>query len=152
MGKKSSKESLVFFKLTKEGFSGFIKLSFEEFKIHGIFITADRSALLVLKRHQAAKFLKNFQVHFVLYSEENYAFVNILSLTFYPFWDRLERPDLRFVLNNFRHVLSRFYLRERILEPNLCHSNCFQRLIYGPLNKNFREIISLSIVVCSFID
>ena len=82
MGKESSKESLVFFKLTKEGFSGFIKLSFEEFKIHGIFITADRSALLVLKRHQAAKFLKNFQVHFVLYSQ---AFVNILSLTFYTF-------------------------------------------------------------------
>ena len=53
MGKESSKESLVFFKLTKEGFSGFIKLSFEEFKIHGIFITADRSASLVLKRHQA---------------------------------------------------------------------------------------------------
>ena len=85
MGKESSKESLVFFKLTKEGFSGFIKLSFEEFKIHGIFITADRSAWLVLKRHQAAKFLKNFQVHFVLYSEENYAFVNILSVTFYTF-------------------------------------------------------------------
>ena len=80
MGKESSKESLVFFKLPKEGFSGFIKLSFEEFKVHGIFITADRSALLVLKRHQAAKFLKDFQVHyFVLYSQENYAFVNILS-------------------------------------------------------------------------
>ena len=125
MGKESSKESLVFFKLTKEGFSGFIKLSFEEFKIHGIFITAYRSALLVLKRHQAAKFLKNFQVHFVLYSQENYAFVNILSLTFYTFCDRLERPDLRFVLNNFYHVLSRFYLRERIHEPNLCHANCF---------------------------
>ena len=31
-------------------------LFFEEFKIHGMFITADRSALLVLKRHQAAKF------------------------------------------------------------------------------------------------
>ena len=85
MGKESSKESLVFFKLTKEGFSGFIKLSFDEFKIHEIFITADRSALLVLKRHQAAKFLKNFQVHFILYSEENYAFVNILSVTFYTF-------------------------------------------------------------------
>ena len=70
MGNESSKESLVFFKLTKEGFSGFIKLSFEEFKIHGIFITADRSALLVLKRHQAATFLKNFRVHFVLYSQE----------------------------------------------------------------------------------
>ena len=73
MGKESSKESLVFFKLTKEGFSGFIKLSFEEFKIHGIFIAADQSAL------------KNFQVHFVLYSQENYVFVNILSSTFYTF-------------------------------------------------------------------
>ena len=123
------------------------KLSFEKFKIHGIFITADRSALLVLKRHHAANFLKNFQVHFVLYSQ---AFVNILSLTFYTFWGQLERPDLRFVLNNFCHVLSRFYLRERIHEPNLCHANCFWGLIYGPLNKNFREIIS--IVVRSFID
>ena len=85
MGKESSQESLVFFKLTKEGFFGFIQLSLEEFKIHGIFITADRSALLVLKRHQAAKFLKNFQVHFALCSQENYAFVNILSLTFYTF-------------------------------------------------------------------
>ena len=44
------------------------KLSFEEFKIHEIFITADRSAWPVLKHRQAAKFLKNFQVHFVLYS------------------------------------------------------------------------------------
>ena len=85
MGKESSKESLVLFKLTKEGLSGFIKVSFEEFKIHGVFVTADRSALLVLKRHQAAKFLKNFRVHFVPYSQENYAFVNILSLTFYTF-------------------------------------------------------------------
>ena len=88
MGKESSKESLVFFKLTNEGFSGFIKLSFEELKIHGIFITADRSTLLVLKRYQAAKFLnnfQNFQVHFVFYSQENYAFVNSLSLTFYTF-------------------------------------------------------------------
>ena len=29
-----------------------------------------------------------------------------------------ERPDLRFVLNNFCHVLSRFYLLERINEPS----------------------------------
>ena len=85
MEKESLKESLVFFKMTKEGFSGFIKLSFKEFKIHGIFITADGSALLVFKRHQAGKFLKNFRVHFVLYSQENYAFVNILSLAFYTF-------------------------------------------------------------------
>ena len=122
-GKGNFKRMLSF--LQVEGRLFFIKLSFEEFKIHGIFITADRSAWPVLKRHQAAKFLKNFQVHFVLYSQENYAFVNILSLTFYTFWDRLERPDLRFVLNNFCHVLSRFYLRERIHEPNLCHANCF---------------------------
>ena len=42
-------------------------------------MTADRSAWPVLKRHQAAKFLKNFQVHFVLYCQENEVFVNILS-------------------------------------------------------------------------
>ena len=29
------------------------------------------SAWPVLKRNQAAKFLKNFQVHFVLFSQEN---------------------------------------------------------------------------------
>ena len=56
-----------------------LKLSFEEFKINEIFMTADRSAWPVLKRHQAAKFLKNFQVHFVLYCQENEVFVNILS-------------------------------------------------------------------------
>ena len=43
----------------------FTKLSFEEFKIHEIFITAHRTAWHVLKRNQAAKFLKNFLVHFV---------------------------------------------------------------------------------------
>ena len=45
----------------------FTKSSFEKFEIHEIFITADRSAWAVLKRNQAAKFWKNFQVHFVLY-------------------------------------------------------------------------------------
>ena len=49
----------------------FLKLSFEEFKIHGIFIAADRSAWPILKRHRAAKFLKDFQVHFVIHSQEN---------------------------------------------------------------------------------
>ena len=78
-GKGNFKECLVFFKLTKKGFF-YIKLFFEEFKIRGIFITADRSAWPVLKRHQAAKFLKNFQAHFVLYSKKKKkdVFVNIL--------------------------------------------------------------------------
>ena len=49
----------------------FIKLSFVEFKIHEIFITAYRSAWPVLKQHQVAKFLKNFQVNFVLCSQES---------------------------------------------------------------------------------
>ena len=99
----------------------FIKLSFVEFKIHEIFITADRSAWPVLKRHQVAKFLKNFQVNFVLCSQESDVFENtgILSQTFYTFLDRLERPDLRFVLYIFCHVLNRFHLPERI-QPNLC--------------------------------
>ena len=57
----------------------FIKLSFEEFKIHQIFITADRSTRPVLKRHQVAKFFNNFQVNFVPCSQENEVFVNILS-------------------------------------------------------------------------
>ena len=50
------------------------QIAFEEFEIHQIFTTADRSALPVLKPNQAAKFLKNFQAHFVLYSQENYVF------------------------------------------------------------------------------
>ena len=33
-----------------------------------------------------------------------------------------------------------------------CYANCFIGLIYGFLTKTFREIISLSVVVCSFID
>ena len=76
-GKGNFKRMLSF--LQVEGRLFFTKLSFEEFKIRGSFITADRSAWPVLKRHQAANFLKNFQVHFVLYSHENYVFVNILS-------------------------------------------------------------------------
>ena len=77
-GKGNFKRMLSFLQVDK-GRLFFIKLSFEEFKMHGIFITTNRSAWPVLKRHQAAKFLKNFQVHFVLYSHENYVFVNILS-------------------------------------------------------------------------
>ena len=82
--KGNFKRMLSFLEVNK-GRLFFLKLSFEDFKIHGIFITADRSAWPVLKRHQAAKFLKNFQLHFVLYSQENYVFVNILSYTFYTF-------------------------------------------------------------------
>ena len=79
-GKGNFKRMLSFLQVDK-GRLFFIKLSFQEFKMHGIFITANRSAWPVLnsKRHQAAKFLKYFQVHFVLYSHENYVFVNILS-------------------------------------------------------------------------
>ena len=50
------------------------QIAFEEFEIHQIFTTVDRSALPVLKPNQAAKFLKNFQAHFVLYSQENCVF------------------------------------------------------------------------------
>ena len=55
------------FLLVENGRLFFTKSSFEKFEIHEIFITADRYAWPVLKRNQAAKFLKNFQVHFVLY-------------------------------------------------------------------------------------
>ena len=47
-----------------------------EFKIHEIFNTADRSGWPVLKRHQVAKFLKNFQVNCVLCSQESDVFGN----------------------------------------------------------------------------
>ena len=78
MGKETSKECLGFFQVDK-GRLFPIKLSFKEFKIQEIFITADGRAWPVLKRHQATKFLKNFQVHFVLYGQENDIFANILS-------------------------------------------------------------------------
>ena len=83
-GKGNFKRMLSFLQVDKERLL-FIKLSFEESKIHETFVTADRSAWPVLKRHQAAKFLKNFQVHFVLYSQENDVFMNILSKMFYRF-------------------------------------------------------------------
>ena len=85
-GKAKFKRMLSFLLVDKR--SGFhsTKFSFEEFEIHEIFIPADRSAWPVLKRKQVAKFLKNFQVHLVLYISrklrfqiEFYVFVNILS-------------------------------------------------------------------------
>ena len=61
------------FLLVDKGRFFFAKLSFEELKIHEIFIAANWSAWPVLKHHrqwnQAAKFLKNLQVHSVLYSQ-----------------------------------------------------------------------------------
>ena len=68
MGRESSKEWSVFFSWQRKAFL----YQIEEFKIHQIFTTADRSDLPVLKPNQAAKLLKNFQVPFVLYSQENY--------------------------------------------------------------------------------
>ena len=70
MGRESSKEWSVFFSWQRKAFL----YQIEEFKIHRIFTTADRSDLPVLKPNQAAKLLKNFQVHFVLHSQENYVF------------------------------------------------------------------------------
>ena len=67
-GKGKFKRILSFLLVEKRRLS-FTKSSFEKFEIHETFITADRSAWPVLKRNQAAKFLKNFQVHFVLYSQ-----------------------------------------------------------------------------------
>ena len=67
----------------------------------------------------------------------------------YTLQDRLERPDLRFDLNNFCHVLSRLHLHERIHEPILRINLWIFKL------KSFREIISLSVVVvcvCFFND
>ena len=59
-GKGIFKRILSFLQADKGRFFRLYKIVLEEFKVHGIFITADRSALFVLKRHQAAKFLKNF--------------------------------------------------------------------------------------------
>ena len=83
VGKGNFKRMLSFLQVDK-GRLFFVKLSFVEFKIHDIFITADRS---VLKRHQVAKFMKNFQVNFVLCSQESDVFGNIgiLCWTFVHF-------------------------------------------------------------------
>ena len=78
-GKGNFKKMLSFLQVDR-GRLFFIKLSFVDFKIHEIFITVDRSAWPVLKRHQqVAKFLKNFQVNFVLCSHESDEFENVLS-------------------------------------------------------------------------
>ena len=73
-GKEKFKRTLTgSFLLVDKGRFFFAKLSFEELKIHEIFIAADWSAVPALKhnwqRNQAAKFLKNFQVHSVLYTQ-----------------------------------------------------------------------------------
>ena len=77
-GKGNFKRMLSFLQVDK-GRLFFITLSFEEFKMQGILITANRSAWPGLIRHSAVKFLKKFQAHFVLYNHENYVSVNILS-------------------------------------------------------------------------
>ena len=73
-GKEKFKRTLTgSFLLVDKGRFFFAKLSFEELNIHEIFIAADWSAWPALKhnwqRNQAAKFLKNFQVHSVLYTQ-----------------------------------------------------------------------------------
>ena len=62
------------------------------------------SAWPVLKRNQVAKFLKNFELYFVLYTQENdifkkeiYAFVNIF-IRYIHFEISLDAPSI-FVLN-----------------------------------------------------
>ena len=102
------------FLLVDKGRLRFTKLSFEEFEIHEILIigalglfwnaTKQRSFWRIF-RYILYPIVKNvFEWKFM------YLHVNISS---YTFWDKLEHPDLRFVLNNFCHVLNRFYLRER---------------------------------------
>ena len=73
-GGKGRFKRMLNFLLMDKGRLFFTESSFEKFEIHEIFITADRSAWPVLKRNQAAKFLKNFQIHFVLFSQENNVF------------------------------------------------------------------------------
>ena len=68
-GGKGRFKRMLNFLLMDKGRLFFTESSFEKFEIHEIFITADRSAWPVLKRNQAAKFFKNFQVR--LYSIVN---------------------------------------------------------------------------------
>ena len=68
-GKGKFKRMLSFFYVGQREAFFFYKIV-----LRGIRISVDfrhRSAWPVLKRNQAAKFLKNFQVHFVLFSQEN---------------------------------------------------------------------------------
>ena len=67
---KGKFKRMLSFHLVDKGKLFFTKLIFEECEIHELFITADRSVWRVLKRNQAAKFLTNFRVQFVLYSQE----------------------------------------------------------------------------------
>ena len=69
MGRESSEEWSVSFSGLREAFLYKIVLQGNRTQ-EKIFFTADRSACPILKRNQAPKFLENFQVHFVLYSQE----------------------------------------------------------------------------------
>ena len=118
MGRESSEECLVFFYYTKEGFS-LQNYSSRYWKFSLLW-----STWTVLKRIQAAKFLKNHR--YILYStvkkitfliKRKFIFTVNISWTFYTFWDRLELADMRFMFNFAIIVPSRFCLRERIPEP-----------------------------------
>ena len=101
-GKEKFHRMLSFLLVDEKGF--FTKLFFEEFKV---FFTR-RSARPILKRNQAAKFWKNFQVLFVHCTQENYVlkrklmYLQVNTLHFLDILSILRSasvPDLRFVLD-----------------------------------------------------
>ena len=63
MGKEALKECLVFLVFDK-GRLFFIKLFVEKFKIHEIFITADRRAWPILKRTPSSEVFEEFSGKF----------------------------------------------------------------------------------------
>ena len=68
-GKGKFKRMFSFLSVDK-GKLFFTKLFLEEFAVQEISITVDR----VLKSNQASRFFKNFHLHCILYSDENYLF------------------------------------------------------------------------------
>ena len=101
-GKEKFHRMLSFLLVDEKGF--FTKLFFEEFKV---FFTR-WSARPILKRNQAAKFWKNFQVLFVHCTQENYVlkrklmYLQVNTLYFLDVLSILRSasvPNLRFVLH-----------------------------------------------------
>jgi len=119
METESLKECSVFFSRRKGSFSSRNRPS-----RNSTLFSSRRSAWSVLNATKAAKFLLNSQVHFAPYGQENYvferefmyvySFIDVLYIFFFGAKEKLPNA-LRF---EFCNVLSRFYLREWIHDPD----------------------------------
>ena len=117
------------------------KSSFEEFNL---ILFTDGAQGLFWNATKAEKFCWIFR--YIFHSMDVlYIFSSALKKNYKmaPLWDGF--------CVEFCHGLSRFYLRERIHDPDRCYANCFKGLTFWILNKNFQETASLSIVLSLFI-